>query len=141
MPWLRCERPANDGDGLRCRTQEGQARVAVALACQSLGDSGTAAFECGTARQTFAQIGAVVGLRRIDELFEPAVDQRMELELSPREVQVVRRVSVGRTNREIAEDLFISVKTVERHLSNIFVKLDAPNRAAATAIAGEAGLL
>ena len=65
----------------------------------------------------------------------------MELELSPREVQVVRRVSVGRTNREIAEDLFISVKTVERHLSNIFVKLDAPNRAAATAIVGEAGLL
>jgi DNA-binding NarL/FixJ family response regulator len=50
-------------------------------------------------------------------------------------------VRVGRTNSQIAEDLFISVKTVERHLSNIFVKLDAPNRAAAAAIAGDAGLL
>jgi DNA-binding NarL/FixJ family response regulator len=61
--------------------------------------------------------------------------------LSPREIQVLRRVRVGRTNSQIAEDLFISVKTVERHLSNIFVKLDAPNRAAAAAIAGDAGLL
>ena len=77
----------------------------------------------------------------IDELFGPSLGQRSELGLTPRELQVLRRVSVGRTNNEIAEDLFISVKTVERHLSNIFVKLDAPNRAAATAIAGDAGLL
>ena len=131
VQWRRLEAPY----------QEGRARVVVALACRALGDDGTAALECETARQTFAQIGAVVGLRLIDEFFEPATEQRLDVDLSPREVQVLRRVSIGRTNKQIAEDLFISVKTVERHLSNIFVKLDAPNRAAATAIAGEAGLL
>jgi DNA-binding CsgD family transcriptional regulator len=129
--WRRLETPY----------QEGQTRVAVALACQAIGDDATAALECGTARQMFAQIGAVVGLRWIDGLFEPAVDKQSEFGLSPREIQVLRRVRVGRTNSQIAEDLFISVKTVERHLSNIFVKLDAPNRAAAAAIAGDAGLL
>jgi DNA-binding NarL/FixJ family response regulator len=55
--------------------------------------------------------------------------------LSAREVQVLRLVATGRTNRAIAGELFISERTVERHVSNIFLKLDLSSRAAATAYA------
>ncbi|MGH7465172.1 MAG: response regulator transcription factor, partial [Longimicrobiales bacterium] len=50
-------------------------------------------------------------------------------------------VATGRTNRAIAADLFISEKTVARHVSNIFAKLAVASRAAATAYAYEHGLL
>ena len=55
--------------------------------------------------------------------------------LTGREVQVLRLVATGKTNRTIAEDLFISEKTVARHLSNIFTKLGLSSRAEATAYA------
>jgi DNA-binding NarL/FixJ family response regulator len=61
--------------------------------------------------------------------------------LSAREIQVLRLVAAGKTNRHIASQLFISERTVERHLSNIFNKLDLPSRAAATAYAYEHQLL
>ena len=61
--------------------------------------------------------------------------------LSAREIQVLRLVAAGKTNRQIASELFISERTVERHLSNIFNKLDLPSRAAATAYAYEHQLL
>jgi DNA-binding NarL/FixJ family response regulator len=54
---------------------------------------------------------------------------------------VLRLVATGRSNRAIAADLAISEKTVARHLSNIFTKLDLPSRAAATAYAYEHRLL
>ena len=57
--------------------------------------------------------------------------------LTARELQVVRLVAAGATNRAIAGRLRISEKTVARHLSNIFVKLGVPSRAAATAYAYE----
>jgi DNA-binding NarL/FixJ family response regulator len=55
--------------------------------------------------------------------------------LTSREIEVLRLVASGRTNRAIAGELGISEKTVARHLSNIFTKLDLPSRAAATAYA------
>ena len=55
--------------------------------------------------------------------------------LSARELQVLRLVAAGKTNRQIAADLFISERTVERHVSNIFNKLGVSTRAAATAYA------
>ena len=61
--------------------------------------------------------------------------------LSGRETQVLRLLASGKTNREIAEELFISEKTVARHVSNIFDKLDVSSRAAATAYAYEHDLL
>jgi DNA-binding NarL/FixJ family response regulator len=61
--------------------------------------------------------------------------------LTAREVQVLRLVAAGKTNRAIAADLFISEKTVARHVSNIFTKLDLSSRAAATAYAYEHDLL
>ena len=60
--------------------------------------------------------------------------------LSPREVDVLRLVVQGKTNREIAEALVISQRTVINHISNIFTKTGAENRAAATAYAFRHGL-
>jgi DNA-binding NarL/FixJ family response regulator len=54
-----------------------------------------------------------------------------------REIEVLRLVATGKTNRAIAETLKISEKTVARHISNIFTKLGLTSRAAATAYAYE----
>ena len=61
--------------------------------------------------------------------------------LSEREIQVLRLLAAGKTNRTIAEELFISEKTVARHVSNIFNKLDVSSRAAATAWAYQRNLI
>jgi DNA-binding NarL/FixJ family response regulator len=61
--------------------------------------------------------------------------------LTEREVQVLRLVAAGRTNRAIAAELVISEHTVARHLNNIFAKLDVSSRAAATAYAYTHGLV
>jgi DNA-binding NarL/FixJ family response regulator len=55
--------------------------------------------------------------------------------LSERELQVLRLVATGRTNKAIARELSLSEKTIDRHVSNIFAKLDVASRAAATAFA------
>jgi DNA-binding NarL/FixJ family response regulator len=55
--------------------------------------------------------------------------------LTPRELQVLRLIATGKTNKAIATELFVSTKTVDRHVSNIFTKLHVPSRAAATAYA------
>jgi DNA-binding NarL/FixJ family response regulator len=61
--------------------------------------------------------------------------------LSEREVEVLRLVARGHTNQQIADELILSHKTVARHMSNVFVKIDVDNRAAATAYVFERGLL
>ena len=61
--------------------------------------------------------------------------------LTAREVEVLRLVASGKTNREVAADLVISERTVDRHVSNIFDKLGVSSRAAATAYAYEHGLI
>ena len=71
---------------------------------------------------------------RIDSLTQGAPSGRPH-GLTPRELQVLRLVAAGKTNKAIAAELFLSEKTVDRHVSNIFVKLDVPSRAAATAFA------
>jgi DNA-binding NarL/FixJ family response regulator len=60
--------------------------------------------------------------------------------LTPRETEVIRLLANGLSNRDIAADLFISEKTVARHLSNIFTKLGLTSRSAATAYAYRHGL-
>ena len=61
--------------------------------------------------------------------------------LSQREVEVLRLVASGKTNPEVAEELFITINTVARHLTNIFTKTGTANRAEASAYAAQQGLL
>jgi DNA-binding CsgD family transcriptional regulator len=65
----------------------------------------------------------------------------LDLSLTKRELEVLRLVAAGHTDREVAETLVISPRTVNRHLSNIFVKLDVPGRAAAVAYAIRQGMV
>ena len=69
------------------------------------------------------------------------VEYVLKLTLTKREIEVLRLVAEGHTDREVAEMLIISPRTANRHLSNIFVKLDVPGRAAAVAYAIRQGLV
>ena len=107
---------------------------------RALGDEDTATLELEAAREVFAQLGAAPDVARVDSL-APSVDARSAHGLSPRELEVLRLVAGGATNKAIAASLFLSERTVERHLSNIFSKLRVPSRAAATAYAYEHQLI
>ena len=111
-------------------------RVLIARACEELGDADTAAMELDAARRTFRDLGAVPELARIEGMTADPADPRPG-GLTAREVEVLRLVASGMTNRAIAAELVLSDKTVARHLSNIFTKLGLSSRAAATAYAYE----
>jgi DNA-binding NarL/FixJ family response regulator len=111
-------------------------RVLVGSACKALGDDEAGAFELDAARAVFEELGAVPDLTRLDALTAAAPHG-----LSAREQEVLGLVAAGRTNREIAAELVLSERTVERHVSNIFRKLGVSSRAAATAFAYEHRLL
>ena len=113
-----------------------RARVLVGLACRALGDNDTAELELDAARAIFEELGAAPDLARVDALV-PAVAPADSRGLSPRELQVLRLVAAGETNKAIAADLVLSERTVDRHVSNIFAKLGVSTRAAATAYAYE----
>jgi DNA-binding CsgD family transcriptional regulator len=111
-----------------------RARVLIALACREQGDFDTGDLELAAARDVFSSLGAIADLERVRTL------SRQETAgaggpLSVREVEVLRLIASGATNRRIGAKLGISEKTVARHVSNIFVKLDLSSRAAATAYA------
>lgn len=109
-------------------------RLLIGVAHRELGDEDGAAIEFEGARQTFERLGAAPDLARLERLSSAGTSRRAG-GLSGREVQVLALVASGKTNREIAAALSISEKTVARHVSNIFTKLDVPTRAAATAYA------
>ena len=107
-------------------------RMLIGLACRELGDSDSGTLELDAARATFEQLGAVPDLERLGSLTEAAPHG-----LSVRELEVLRHVAAGKTNREIAAELVVSEHTVARHLQNIFTKLGVSSRTAATAFAFE----
>jgi DNA-binding CsgD family transcriptional regulator len=109
-------------------------RVLIGLACRQLGDADGAAMELDAARWVFRQLGAGPDLARVEAL-AGAPGAAATGGLTARELQVLRLVAAGRTNRAIAADLFLSERTVDRHLSNIYTKLGVSSRAAATAAA------
>jgi DNA-binding CsgD family transcriptional regulator len=112
-------------------------RTLVGLAYRQLHD------EDGAALDLFERLGAAPDAAHVEALLSAsAADTRpIPRGLTGREVEVLRLVATGRTNRAIASDLGISEKTVARHLSNVFTKLDLPSRAAATAYAYEHKLI
>jgi DNA-binding CsgD family transcriptional regulator len=111
-------------------------RVLSALACRQLGDEETAEMELDAARWVFQELGAVPDFARAQALSRKAAGKPAG-GLTARELEVLRLVATGKTNRSIAADLFLSEKTVARHVSNIFAKLGLSSRAAATAYAYE----
>jgi DNA-binding CsgD family transcriptional regulator len=116
-------------------------RLVVARTLRALGDDDGAALELEAARKVFAQLGAAPDLAATAAM---AGDKRRPTGahgLSTRELEVLRLVASGKTNKAIAGALFLSEKTVDRHVSNILVKLDVPSRAAATAWAYQHRLL
>ena len=115
-------------------------RVASGRACRALGDEDSAVMELEAARAVLLELGAGPELAALDEMSADR-SARVGSGLTPREVEIVRLVSTGMTNRLIAHELFLSEKTVARHLSNIFTKLGLPSRAAVTAYAYEHGLV
>jgi ATP/maltotriose-dependent transcriptional regulator MalT len=115
-------------------------RVLTGLACRALGDNEGAVLELEAARSAFAQLGAAPDSARVAALLKREPPNHAG-GLTPREMQVLRLVASGKTNKSIAADLSLSEKTVDRHVSNIFNKLAVPSRAAATAYAYEHKLI
>ncbi len=123
-------------------------RMLVAAACHELNDRDRAELECDAARAVFDALGAASALARLEEFLGDPTDSGRSSAvngrdgtITDREREVLQLVAVGHTNKSIAVELAISEKTVERHLGNIFTKLDVSNRAAATAHAYDHGLL
>jgi DNA-binding CsgD family transcriptional regulator len=112
-------------------------RVLIGIACRELGDECAADLEFEAARSAFRQLEATQELAQVERIGRTPAQSKGASGLTARELQVVRLVAAGATNRAIAGRLRISEKTVARHLSNIFVKLGVPSRAAATAYAYE----
>jgi DNA-binding CsgD family transcriptional regulator len=111
-------------------------RVLLGLACRQLGDQEGAELELDAARWVFQQLGAVPDLTRVEALSRKTAPKAAG-GLTAREVQLLRLVAAGKTNRAIAAELVLSERTVDRHVSNIFAKLGVSSRAAATAYAYE----
>lgn len=114
-------------------------RVIAARACRTLGDEASAVMELDAACAVFVELGARHALAAA-EAESSAARTEQAGGLSARELEVLRLVAAGDTNREIAGELYLSEKTVERHLSNIFGKLGLSSRSAATAYAFRHGL-
>jgi DNA-binding CsgD family transcriptional regulator len=110
-------------------------RALVARVCAALGDSEAATLELESAREIFSELGAGPDLRNLAPISAETYG------LSHRELEVLRLVAAGKTNRQIAAELVISEHTVARHVQNIYAKLGLSSRAAATAFAFERELV
>ena len=111
--------------------EEAETCVLMSAVCERRGDRDGREFELDAARRLFSQLNAQTSLLRIAPPSDAGARQGGPL--SDREVQVICLIASGKTNRAIAEQLFISEKTVARHVSNIFDKLGISSRAAAAA--------
>jgi DNA-binding CsgD family transcriptional regulator/tetratricopeptide (TPR) repeat protein len=138
LPKLR--RAGSAWRGLDAPYEVARVQVLIGLACSALADPETSAMELDGARKVFEQLGAKPDIERLDVLLKRTYGQT-PAGLTAREVEVLRLVASGRTNRAIARELGLSEKTVARHVHNSLTKIGAPSRAAATAYAYENGLI
>jgi DNA-binding CsgD family transcriptional regulator len=120
--------------------EEAQTCLLLAAVCEGRGDEEGRRLELDAARTLFTQLGAEPCLARVASQSDRATD-RPPGPLSEREAQVLRLLAAGSTNREIAQALFISEKTVARHVSNIFDKLGVSSRTGAAAWAYQHNLV
>lgn len=122
-------------------------RVQLARACIALGDVEGARLELDAAREVFAGLGAAPDLATLDGVLADLAATGSSPPagaghgLTGRELQVLRLVASGQTNKSIARDLALSERTVDRHVSNVFGKIAVSSRAAATAYAYKRGLV
>jgi DNA-binding CsgD family transcriptional regulator len=123
--------------GLQAPYEVARARVLVGRAFRDLGDEDSATAELSSALRTFGELGAVACRQEVERL----LGRNAPGGLTQRELEVLRLVAAGNSNTVIAQQLVLSEKTVARHLSNIFAKLDVPSRTAAAAYAREHDLL
>lgn len=121
-------------DKVEAPHEAARARMLLGLAFTSLGDAEAGSLELAAARAVFEQLGAAPDLARL-EAAEKRTPAKRHPELTPRELQVLRLIAAGKTNKAIARQLSVSERTVDRHVSNILTKLGVPSRAAATAYA------
>jgi ATP/maltotriose-dependent transcriptional regulator MalT len=130
LRWLTLEAPY----------ETARTRVLLGRVCTQLGDHDGAALELEAARSAFEELGARPDLARLGSL-TGSDTARDTLGLSPRELEVLRLLASGDTNKAIAAALVLSERTVDRHVSNIYAKLGVSSRAAATARAYERHLV
>lgn len=128
--WMRLDAPYDAA----------RVRVLIGRACSALGDDDGARLEFSAARSAFERLGARAALAWMgtEETSDPA---ERDHPLTARELDVLRLISTGHTNKAIAAQLHVSGRTIDRHVGNILRKLDVPSRAAATAYAYDHKLL
>lgn len=114
-------------------------RVLIGCACRELGDESSAVMDFEAAHTDFLELGAAPAAAWAASLMQSGRSGGTG-PLTARENEVLRLVASGKGNRAIAAELYLSEKTVARHLSNIFLKLGVNSRAAATGYAYEHGL-
>ena len=121
--------------------EEAHTLLLMADICTRCGDPDGCHLHADAARRLFTQLNAASCLARLaDQASAPPARGRIGA-LSKRELQVLRLIAAGKTNRQAAEALFISERTVARHVSNIFDKLGVSTRAGATAWAYQRNLV
>lgn len=132
MPYLRNAQQL--WTTLGCPYETARTRVLIGRCCAELGDLDSAAEHYKGAHRTFLDLAAAPAAADAAHRLAPAA---APAGLTAREVEVLRLVASGRSNAQMAAQLVLSEKTVARHLSNIFTKLDVPSRTAAAAYAFE----
>lgn len=116
------------------------ARLLLGQSCRQAGDEDRAMTALSAAVKTFDQLGAILDAKHT-RLLSTVREVLLPRGLSSREVEVLALVAEGRTNKDVALALGLSIKTVARHLENIFLKLEVSTRSAATAFAINHGLV
>jgi len=129
---ITLRRAWNGWTELEAPYEAARTRQLIARACGEVGDHDTAALETAAAQSAFLALGAQPQVTDAGD-----ADPEPPAGLTPRELEVLIQLAGGKTNRVIAEELFISEKTVASHVSHIFTKLGVSSRAAATAYAYE----
>jgi DNA-binding NarL/FixJ family response regulator len=117
------------------------AHTLLGLACRDRGDHEAAVTSFAAATTVFDRLGAALDARLVRDLTASRSRRALPGGLTEREAEVLRLVAAGDTNRDVATALYLSEKTVARHLSNIFTKIGVSSRAGATAYAFERGIV